>query len=187
MRRVTKEGQALIEHHEGVRLKKYRDVAGYWTIGIGHLIKPGEKFPPSGITIEHARELLRQDLRIAESAVSRLITEPLHDMQFDALVSFTFNLGSGALQRSTLRRKINGGYHEEAPAEFDKWVFAGGRKWKGLINRRADEGDLYEMGTELATRGRVVIPLPIEKPARGFFSRLFAGGGPAADHPVSFA
>ena len=81
---------------------------------------------------------------IAERAVLRLIKVPLTDGQFDALVSFTFNLGSGALQRSTLRRKVNREEHEEVPAEFLRWVWAGGRKLRGLVRRRAAESVLYQ-------------------------------------------
>jgi lysozyme len=82
---------------------------------------------------------------IAEQAVCRLVKVPLTDGQFDALVSFTFNLGSGALQRSTLRRKVNREEHEEVPREFLRWVWAGGRKLKGLVRRRAAEADLYRL------------------------------------------
>ena len=76
---------------------------------------------------------------MAERAVLRLIRVRLADDQFDALVSFTFNLGAGALQRSTLRRKVNREEHGEVPPEFMRWVWAGGRKLKGLIRRRAAE------------------------------------------------
>ncbi|MBN8542806.1 MAG: lysozyme [Alphaproteobacteria bacterium] len=88
-------------------------------------------------------DALRKDLRVAEQAVMRLIHVPLTQNQFDALVSFTFNLGSGALQRSTLRRKINRGEHEAAAREFSKWVFAGGKRLSGLVRRRQAEGKLY--------------------------------------------
>jgi lysozyme len=84
-----------------------------------------------------------EDVQTAERAVLRLITVPLTDGQFDALVSFTFNLGAGALQRSTLRRKINRGDHANVPAEFRKWVWAGGRKLEGLVRRREAEAALY--------------------------------------------
>lgn len=88
-------------------------------------------------------ELLRIDAQIAERAVLRLITVPLTDGQFDALVSFTYNLGSGALQRSTLRRVINRHHHNEVPNQLMRWVWAGGRKLRGLARRRAAEGNVY--------------------------------------------
>ena len=76
----------------------------------------------------------------------RLITVPLTDGQFDALTSFAFNLGGGALQRSTLRRKVNRGEHALVPAEFMKWVWAGGRQLKGLSRRREAKSRLYTFG-----------------------------------------
>ena len=86
---------------------------------------------------------MRQDAQIAERAVLRLIRVPLTNGQFDALVSFTFNLGGGALQRSTLRRKVNREEHAAVPCEFRKWVSAGGRKLRDLIRRRNAEAMLY--------------------------------------------
>ena len=97
----------------------------------------------AGVTQAEATDLLRKDVRIAERAVLRLISVPLTDGQFDALVSFTFNLGAGALQRSTLRRKVNRGEHESVPAELMKWVWAAGKKLPGLIHRRGREGTAY--------------------------------------------
>lgn len=70
---------------------------------------------------------------------------PLTDNQFDALVSFTFNLGAGALQRSTLRRKLNRGDYYSIPSELKKWVWAGGKKLKGLIKRREEESNLFTL------------------------------------------
>ena len=96
-----------------------------------------------GIDEAAAEELLRRDVGTAERAVLRLIRVPLADGQFDALVSFAFNLGGGALQRSTLRRKVNREEHDAVPAEFRRWVWAGGRKLKGLVRRREAEAGLY--------------------------------------------
>ncbi len=80
----------------------------------------------------------------AKRSVLRLITVPLTNSQFDALVSFTFNLGGGALQRSTLRRKVNREEHDDVPAEFLRWVWAGGKKLRGLVRRREAELLLYQ-------------------------------------------
>ncbi|MBK8208641.1 MAG: lysozyme [Rhodospirillales bacterium] len=85
---------------------------------------------------DEAEDLLRRDASIAERAVLHLITVPLTDGQFDALASFVFNVGAGGLQRSTLRRKVNREEHALVPAEFMKWVWAGGRKLQGLVRRR---------------------------------------------------
>ena len=90
-----------------------------------------------------AEGLLRRDVETAEKAVLRLIHVPLSDGQFSALVSFAFNLGPGALQRSTLRRKVNREEYDAAPAEFRRWVWAGGRNLKGLMQRREAEALLY--------------------------------------------
>ena len=73
----------------------------------------------------------------------RFIGVPLEDGRFDALASFAFNLGAGALQRSTLRRKVNRAEHEAVPAEFRRWVWAGGCRLKGLVRRREAEAALY--------------------------------------------
>ena len=96
-----------------------------------------------GFLVKEAEALLRKDVLWAEGAVLRLIGVPLRDGQFDGLVSFAFNCGSGALQRSTLRRKVNREEHGEVPKELLKWVWSGGKKLKGLIRRREAEGRLY--------------------------------------------
>jgi lysozyme len=96
-----------------------------------------------GIDELEALDLLKTDVQKAEQSVLRLINVPLTDGQFDALVSFTFNLGGGALQRSTLRRKVNRGEHYSIPAEFMKWVWAGGRKQKGLVRKRRAESKIF--------------------------------------------
>ncbi|MCA3270231.1 MAG: lysozyme [Thalassospira sp.] len=144
MRHITQAGIDLIKRFEGFSHTVYICPADYPTIGYGHVLKPQEREQfASGITPEQSETLLRQDVQTAERAVLRLITVPLTDGQFDALVSFTFNLGAGALQRSTLRRKVNRGDHANVPAEFRKWIWAGGRKLEGLVRRREAEASLY--------------------------------------------
>lgn len=146
MRQITKNGLELIKRFEGFEPEIYLDAAGLPTIGYGHLIRKGEhKMFENGISREAGEALLIKDVQAAERAVLRLIEVPLTDGQFDALVSFTFNLGGGALQRSTLRRKVNREEHDEVPREFLRWVWAGGRKLKGLIRRRETEIDLYQL------------------------------------------
>ena len=141
MRHITQEGLDLIKHFEGFSPIVYTCPAGYATIGYGHLMTKDETFKT--IKQDDAQELLRNDAEDAERAVLRYIDVPLTDGQFDALVSFTFNLGSGALQRSTLRRKVNRQAHGEVPDQFNRWVWAGGRKLNGLIARRRMESELY--------------------------------------------
>ena len=146
MRNITQNGLDLIKRFEGFSRTVYFCPAGYPTIGYGHVVKDDEDFS-AGIDESQAEELLRQDAQIAERAVLRLINVPLTDGQFDALVSFTYNLGGGALKRSTLRRKINREEHAEVPEQFMRWVWAGGRKLKGLVRRRAAEACLYKIIT----------------------------------------
>jgi lysozyme len=133
-------GTEIIKHFEGFSHTPYLCPAGYLTIGYGHLIKTGESF--SEISKQEAESLLQKDLAVSENAVKKLIAAPLNENQFSSLVSFTFNLGSGALQASTLRAKINrGDFNIEN--EFLKWVFANGKKLKGLIKRRNLEAQLF--------------------------------------------
>lgn len=144
MRKTTDKGLSLIKSSEKLVLTTYICPAGYPTIGYGHVVKASEAASfVGGITAARADELLRIDVAAAERAVLRLINVPLSDGQFDALVSFTFNLGGGALQRSTLRRKLNRGDYDAVPAELMKWVWTGGRKLKGLVARRRSEGLLF--------------------------------------------
>ena len=143
MRRISQQGLVLIKHFEGFSAMPYDCPAGYQTIGFGHVIRDDEDFS-GGIDRLWAEQLLKRDVWNAESAVQRLISAPLTQGQFDALVSFTFNLGSGALQRSTLRRKVNEELHTDAVDEFKRWVYANGRKMKGLVRRRASESLYYQ-------------------------------------------
>jgi lysozyme len=142
MRHITKEGLDLICRFEGFSATPYLCPAGYLTVGYGHVVKNPDTFR-HGISEQEALTILASDVQTAEHGVLRLISVPLTDGQFDALVSFTFNLGAGALQRSTLRRKINREEHADAPAEFMKWVWAGGKRLKGLVKRRVAEILVY--------------------------------------------
>ena len=146
MMRISERGLHLLKEWEGVRLKKYKDVAGKWTIGVGHLITReelmGGKFD-NGITPSEAIVLLVKDVRPAESAVNRLVKCHLLQHQFEALVSFVFNLGEENFKKSTLLRKLNAWDYDAVPKELRKWVYAGGKKIKGLINRRENEIKLW--------------------------------------------
>lgn len=144
MRHITQDGLDLIKRFEGFSATIYICPAGYPTIGYGHLVREHELDRyEQDITEQEAEDLLRRDVQVAERAVLRLIDVPLTDGQYDALVSFTFNLGAGALQRSTLRRKVNREQHVEVPKQLMRWVWAGGRKLKGLIRRREAEALIY--------------------------------------------
>lgn len=140
---ISDAGIELIKEMEGIRLSAYKDVAGYATIGIGHLIKPGEKFGKS-ITEEQAEDLLREDLKPVENAIRELVNVPLTQSQYDVLCSFIFNEGIGHFKASTLLEKLNRGDYDAIPTELEKWTWAGGKVCLGLVNRRAAEAELWE-------------------------------------------
>lgn len=140
--RLSGEGLALVKHFEGFSATAYADVAGHMTIGYGHKLAAKEHI--TEVTQQQAEALLYEDVRWAEQAVRQCIAVPLSQGQFDSLVSFTFNLGAGALQRSTLRQKINRCEHEAVPVELRRWVWAGGRRHTGLLRRRVAEGLMYQ-------------------------------------------
>ena len=141
--KTSQNGLAFIMANEGMRVRRYRDQAGLWTIGVGHLIRPGEVFQEP-LTREQCLSLLASDVRGAEAAVSRLITRPLSQNQFDALVDFTFNVGDGALQHSTLRLVVNRGDFADVPSELRKWCRARGRVVSDLLKRRLLEAHLFQ-------------------------------------------
>jgi len=142
--KTSEQGLALIRRFEGFSPKPYRCPAGYLTIGYGHMVKEHEHYD-NGISEQEAALLLKEDAGIAERAIMRLISAPLTQPQFDALVSFTFNLGAGALQRSTLRRKLNRFEYDEIPQELSKWIWAGGQRLAGLIYRRKAEAEMFKL------------------------------------------
>lgn len=141
-RQVSAQGLALIRAFEGFSATLYRCPAGLPTIGYGHVVADAALYAGSISHVE-AERLLAGDAALAAEAVGRLVMAPLTQGQFDALVSFTFNLGAGKLQASTLRRVVNRGEHNAAPAQFRRWVYAAGRMLPGLVRRREAEIALY--------------------------------------------
>lgn len=137
---VSPRGLKLIQEYEGLRLKAYQDSVGVWTIGYGSTkgVRPGDE-----ITEAQAIELLAADVDRHADGVLRAVDVPLNQNQFDALVSFTFNVGVGALQRSTLLRKLNAGEYTEAANQLMRWVHAGGQELRGLVRRREAERKLF--------------------------------------------
>ncbi len=138
-------GLALIKAFEGFSPTVYVCPAGYPTVGYGHVVREGERFE-APLSPEEGEALLQRDLPRYERAVCRLIEAALSDPCYDALVSFTFNLGEGALAASTLRRLVNASRLADAGSQFDRWVFAGAQKLPGLVRRRAAERALFERG-----------------------------------------
>jgi lysozyme len=145
--KASKLAITLIKHHEGVRNKPYRCPAGLWTVGVGHLIGDGKSLPESWnrtFTQEEIDGLLKHDLNRFELGVCKMLPSvQLKQCEFDALVSFSFNLGLGCFQRSTIRQALLRGDKEAAMESLVKYCKAGGKILKGLQNRRLDERKLF--------------------------------------------
>ena len=164
VREINQAGLDLIKSFEGledgdpttVNLDPYLDPIGIWTIGWGHAIWVGNDFLrgaknknraaalyPNGITRPQAEALLRADLLDACRDIQAMVSRPVTDNQFAALVSFAYNCGPANLKKSTLLRLVNTGDMQGADAEFVKWNKAGGRELPGLTRRRAAEAALF--------------------------------------------
>ena len=142
---TSEKGIALIKQFEGCKLTAYQDSVGIWTIGYGWTQPVDGKPIRAGMTIkqETAERLLKTGLVSYESDVSRLVKVGLTQGQFDALVSFTYNLGARSLSTSTLLRKLNAGDYAGAADEFLRWNKAGGKILNGLTRRREAERALF--------------------------------------------
>jgi lysozyme len=143
---VSQDTIELIKKYEGFKADAYQDVAGVWTIGYGNTFYENGSKVKKGDTITHsqAEKLLRSVVDDFAKKVTDEIRVQLTDCQFGALVSFTYNVGIGAFRRSTLLRKVNADPEDpEIKDEFTKWVRAGGKTMKGLINRRKEEAEFY--------------------------------------------
>lgn len=142
---TSDKGIALIKQFEGCKLTAYQDSVGVWTIGYGWTQPVDGKSIRAGMTIkqETAERLLKTGLVSYESDVSRLVKVGLTQGQFDALVSFTYNLGARSLSTSTLLRKLNAGDYAGAADEFLRWNKAGGKALNGLTRRREAERALF--------------------------------------------
>lgn len=154
--RMSDHGRELLTEWEGSSHEVYQDVAGLPTIGVGHLLTRDEltsgkilifgepiKFH-DGLTSLQIDRLLTQDLAGAEGAVNSGITVALNQNQFDALVSFVFNVGRQAFYTSTLRKILNDGKYVKVPEQLRRWNRSGGKVVQGLINRRENEIKLFE-------------------------------------------
>ncbi|ENI4693172.1 lysozyme [Salmonella enterica] len=138
--KTSDNGRAFIRAREGVKLAAYQDGGGVWTIGYGHTrgVKQGQV-----INHEQADEFLDSDLRQVESCISERVIVPLNQNQFDALVSFVFNVGRQAFSDSTLLKKLNEGNYRAAADQFTRWVYDNDKFVQGLYNRRVAERDLF--------------------------------------------
>lgn len=147
-RKISRNGLSLIKRWEGLRLNSYTDVAGVWTIGYGHT-KTAR--PNQTITETQAEALLLEDVAWAEEAINTYVTVPLTQNQFDALVSWVFNVGAdwvvmNGFKDATFIKELNKGNYEAVPAGLRLFVNAGGKRVQGLVNRREDEIRLWNKG-----------------------------------------
>ena len=138
---ISQAGINFIKKHEGFRSCRYQDAADVWTIGYGHAGWAAKKY--KCIKPRFAEKLLRDDLATAERAVNRLVDANLLQHEYDALVSFVYNVGESAFARSTLLKKVNDYNFRGASHEFKKWIYAGGKKNKGLRKRRYEERKVF--------------------------------------------
>jgi lysozyme len=152
---ISENGLELLKQWEGFKSKVYKDSAGLPTIGVGHLLTKVEQASgniviegvpvpyANGLTDQQVVDLLSQDVQPAEQAVTNGVTVALDQNQFDALVSFTFNTGTGAFSSSTLLKVLNQGQYEQVPDQLRRWNKAGGQVVQGLVNRRENEIKLW--------------------------------------------
>jgi lysozyme len=152
---MSPHGLELLEQWEGFKTTVYKDSAGLPTIGVGHLLTKSELssgkitingVPVSyenGLTEQQVTDLLAQDVQPAAAAVNNNVKVPLDQNQFDALVSFTFNVGVGAFTGSTLLKLLNQGQYDQVPDQLLRWTRAGGQVVQGLVNRRNNEIKLW--------------------------------------------
>ena len=140
-------GLAIIKKFEGFRAKPYRCPAGVATIGYGSTYyadgKP-VKMTDAPITEAQAQELLQATLAKYEACVNGAVKMTINQNQFDALVSFTYNVGCSAFRNSTMLRLFNQGYAPQAAEQFNRWTLGGGKVLAGLVSRRAAERALFE-------------------------------------------
>jgi len=154
--KLSDKGLELLKDWEGQILHVYKDSAGYPTIGVGHLLTGVEKSSghlvingesvdySNGITEQQSLDLLAQDVKPAEQCVTSHVTCELNQDQFDALVSFTFNVGSGAFTSSTLLTLLNEGQYNQVPIQLMRWTKAAGKPCDGLVTRRENECKLWK-------------------------------------------
>jgi lysozyme len=138
---ISNDGITLIEGFESLKLTAYQDSKGVWTIGYGHT--GPDVYEGLTITEDQADALQQEDLNTAETCVNNDVTVDLQQCQFDALVSFTFNVGSGNEEHSTLLSLLNSGDYADAANQFTRWDQSGGQVVPGLLRRRKAEQAMF--------------------------------------------
>lgn len=142
---TSQNGIDLISSFEGCELKAYLCPAKVWTIGFGTTVYPNGVKVKKGdsFTLDQAKQFKAHDLKRFEKTVNDLVKVPLTQNQFDALVSLTYNIGTGAFEKSTLLKKLNAGDYQGAADQFTVWNKGGGKVLQGLVNRRAKEKEVF--------------------------------------------
>tara|TARA_Y100001963_G_scaffold34782_1_gene48507 strand:- start:2152 stop:2577 length:426 start_codon:yes stop_codon:yes gene_type:complete len=138
--KISNNGLDLVKHFEGLVLKAYKCPAGVWTIGYGHTkdVQPGDEWSE-----DHAEHMLEVEMEEYEQYINDLVEVELNQNQFDAMVSWVYNLGVGNLQSSTLLKVLNAGDYAGVPEQIMRWNKAGGKVLEGLTRRRQAEADLF--------------------------------------------
>ena len=139
--KTSEEGKALIKKFEGCKLEAYQCSANVWTIGYGHTAGVSEG---DVCTQEDADRMLAEDLEEFEGYVREAVDVPLEQHSFDALVAWTYNLGPGSLQSSTMLKRLNESNFDEVPNEMRRWNKSGGQVLDGLVRRREAEALLFQ-------------------------------------------
>ena len=143
---ISQKGVEAIKAFEGFSPLEYNCVAGKRTIGYGHVLNPGESYV-CGLSETKAEEILLRDLNAVETAVDAAVHSPLEECQRDALVSFAFNIGVYAFQRSTLLKELNAGNYGQVPKQMLRWIYVDGKPCEGLLRRRQAEAAMFENKT----------------------------------------
>jgi lysozyme len=188
--KTSHDGLTLLKEFEGLRLRAYKCPAGVWTIGYGHTSEAGppKVFPDMAISRDAAEAILRRDIVEYEEGVEKLVQVEITQGQFDALVSFAYNVGVPQLERSTLLKRINAEEFDRVPAEFMKWTKGGGRELPGLVRRRRAEVKLWRGLSETGSVDHEQSRVPPDKPeatrkitqSREANGAVIAGAGGAA-------
>ena len=175
--KLNQTGLDLIKKYEGFRSHAYRDAVGVWTIGYGHTSMAGAPRVKPGLRIsrQQGEDILARDVAKFARKIRPMIQVELNDNQFSALVSFSYNVGVGGFRRSSVLQRVNAGRFDAVPNRLSLWVKAGGRTLKGLVRRRAAEGELFLSGKTTDTTDTTQPVEPVTgKPAHKSTTNLAA-------------
>jgi lysozyme len=146
MHKVSDKLVEFLKDYESFRDKPYKDGGEYWTIGYGHLMTEEEIKEVKSVTEDEATELFKLDLQEAQSVVNDMVKVDLLQHQYDALVSFAYNVGGERFHGSTLLKLLNKGFYGTVDEQLAKWIKSKGKVQGGLVKRRGDEGRMFNEG-----------------------------------------